>query len=51
MLFIIGEEKTDSVFTRSFSALIVTVIIYFHRRESFLSESELKMLKKRLLSI
>ncbi|WP_291565214.1 MULTISPECIES: DUF2785 domain-containing protein [unclassified Clostridium] len=49
LFYKIGEEETDSVFTRSFSVLIVAVIIYFHRRENFLSESEWKNVKEKTI--
>lgn len=47
LFYKIGEEETDSVFTRSFSVLIVAAIIYFHRKENFLSGSELKNVKEK----
>jgi hypothetical protein len=44
----IGESGTDSVFTRSFSTLVIALIVNAHRRHAFLSASELQMVKGRI---
>jgi uncharacterized protein DUF2785 len=44
LFFKIGEQGTDSVFTRSFSVLIVALIVYVHRRNDFLSREDLKII-------
>lgn len=45
-----GEENTDSVFARSFSALLLQPIIAAHRRAPFLIEDELQETLTRVLS-
>ena len=42
MFFHIGEDGTDTVFTRSFSILALALIIYRHREETFLSKENLQ---------
>jgi hypothetical protein len=42
LFFHIGEEGTDTVFTRSFSILALALIIYRHREEAFLSKENLQ---------
>ncbi len=42
LFFRIGEEGTDSIFQRSFSALWLPPILINHRKEAFLSEGEIK---------
>jgi len=45
----LGEQGTDTVFTRSFSMLIVASILNAHRRHSFLPDNELQVIKSKLL--
>jgi hypothetical protein len=44
----IGETGTDSVFTRSFSILIIPLILYNHRLKPFISTLDLQTLKHSL---
>ncbi|MCM3758241.1 DUF2785 domain-containing protein [Sporosarcina aquimarina] len=50
LFYRLGESETDSVFVRSFSVLIVPLILNVDHRYSFLSESEIKYVQKRLLA-
>lgn len=45
----LGDNGEDSVFTRTFSALIVALIIYKHNQDAFLSEEELHDVKDKLV--
>ncbi len=45
----LGEKESDTVFTRSFSMLIVAAVLSAHRRHPFLPESELQVIKQKLL--
>lgn len=45
----LGEKGSDTVFMRSFSMLIVAAILSAHRRHPFLPESELHVIKQKLL--
>lgn len=40
----IGEKETDTVFLRSFSMLILSLLVYYDMQDSFLSDEELKKL-------
>jgi len=42
LFFRIGEQNSDSVFTRSFSALTLALYVYRHRYEAYLSPSDLR---------
>ena len=42
LFFKIGEMNTDSVFTRSFSILLIPLILTNNRQHKFISESEIK---------
>ncbi len=42
MFYKIGEINTDSVFTRSFSVLLIPLILINHRKNKFLTEAEVK---------
>lgn len=42
LFFRIGEKDTDSVFTRSFSILLIPLILIKHRESNFLSKEEIK---------
>lgn len=48
LFYRIGESGTDSVYARSFSALVVALIINAHRRGPFLSDNELYNVKARI---
>ena len=45
----LGEMESDTVFTRTFSMLIVAAILNAHRRRPFLPGSELQVIKHKLL--
>lgn len=45
----IGEKESDSVFTRTFSVLLLPLVLERHRRESFLTLAEVVQIKKNLL--
>lgn len=42
LFFKIGEKGTDSVFTRTFSVLIIPLIIFNHRKKNIFSKAEIK---------
>lgn len=46
----IGETASDTVFTRAFSTLLIALIVYQDRQQRFLSESDIDMLKAKLLA-
>lgn len=48
LFYRIGENNTDSVFTRSFSALVVPLIIYRHRKQKLFNEEELINIFKKI---
>lgn len=50
LFYRLGESETDSVFVRSFSVLILPLILNVDQRDPFLSESEIKYLRKRLFT-
>ena len=45
----IGEQQTDSVFARAFSALSLQPILSVHRRKPFLTGDEVREIKKKIL--
>jgi hypothetical protein len=49
LFYKIGERGTDSVFTRSFSMLGIPPILAAHRKRPFLTPTELRQLKTRIL--
>ena len=49
MLYKIGEQNTDSVFRRSFSILLLPLLLIAHRAHSYLSVSEIIQIKEKLL--
>jgi hypothetical protein len=49
MLYMIGEQDTDSVFTRSFSILLLPLLLITHRSHPLFSSSEISQIKKQLL--
>jgi Protein of unknown function (DUF2785) len=48
LFYSIGEENTDSVFTRSFSVLLIPPLLGTHREKSFLSHEEVQNVWQRL---
>ena len=46
----IGEEASDTVFTRSFSTLLIALIVHQDRQQGFLSETDIDTLKAKLLA-
>ncbi len=46
--FCLGEKDTDSIFTRSFSALWLPPILIQHREEAFLSQEDIQNAHKQL---
>lgn len=46
----IGENGTDSVYLRSFSVLMLSIIVYRDNQESFLMAAEIKMLVDKVLA-
>lgn len=46
----IGEAASDTVFTRSFSTLLIALIVHQDHQQGFLSEADLEMLKAKLLA-
>ncbi|OAB40260.1 DUF2785 domain-containing protein [Paenibacillus antarcticus] len=46
----IGENETDSVFTRTFSVLIVPLVMGKDRDQRFLSKEEVILIKKKLIA-
>jgi hypothetical protein len=49
LFFGIGEKETDTVFTRSFSSLIVPIAFCMHKETPFLSDIDIKAVKDTLL--
>lgn len=49
LLYKIGEQGTDSVFTRSFSALLIPLLLIAHRKQPYLSAAEVGQVKQTLL--
>jgi hypothetical protein len=49
LFYRIGEENTDSVFTRAFSALLVPPILSVHRQQPFLKPEILKSALQRVM--
>lgn len=50
LFYRLGEKDTDSVFTRTFSMLLLPLILIAHRRRPFLSRDELLHVKERVQS-
>nr|WP_145405634.1 DUF2785 domain-containing protein [Paenibacillus xylanexedens] len=50
LFYRIGEQETDSVFTRSFSVLILPPILGVDRQRSFLHEEDILRVKERLVT-
>ncbi len=49
LLYKVGEQNTDSVFTRSFSVLLLPLLLITHRAHPFLSGPEIYRIKEKLL--
>ncbi len=49
LLYKVGEQNMDSVFTRSFSVLLVPLLLITHRTHPFLSRPEIYQIKEKLL--
>lgn len=50
LFYKIGESNTNSVFTRSFSVLIVALVIYSHRKQNLFNEEEIINISKKVTS-
>lgn len=48
LFYRLGERETDSVFTRTFSMLLLPLILIAHRRRPFLTRDELRHVKTQL---
>lgn len=48
LLYKIGETNTDSVFTRSFSMLLIPLILMRHRESPFLSREQIHEIKEKV---
>ena len=46
----IGEQNTDTVFRRSFSILLLPLLLIAHRSQPFLTPEEVKQVKEKLIS-
>ncbi len=49
LLYRLGEQDTDSVFTRSFSVLILPLLLITHRSQPLFSAPEIRRIKEQLL--
>ncbi|PKO16104.1 MAG: hypothetical protein CVU39_08735 [Chloroflexi bacterium HGW-Chloroflexi-10] len=49
LLYRIGEQNTDSVFRRSFSALLLPLLLISHRSKPFFTPAEIYQIKEKLL--
>jgi len=49
MLYNIGEKNTDSVFRRSFSVLLLPLLLIAHRSQPYLTSLEIQQIKEKLL--
>ncbi len=49
LFYKIGEKETDSVFTRTFSVLLLPPLLIRHRNSAYLDESDVQRAKKSLL--
>lgn len=48
LLFNLGETNTDTVFTRSFSMLVIPLILIRHREAPFLSREQIHQIKEKV---
>lgn len=49
LFYKIGEKETDSVFTRTFSVLIIPLAMYLDSTMKFLTKDEIKIIKEKLI--
>ncbi|MCK4258423.1 MAG: DUF2785 domain-containing protein [Halanaerobiales bacterium] len=49
LFYKIGAKDDDSVFTRTFSALVIPLVLYVHKKSAFLSLEDLDMVKDKLI--
>lgn len=49
LFYRLGEKETDSVFTRTFSMLLLPLLLIAHRRRPFLSHDELLHVKEQVI--
>lgn len=49
LFYLIGENEGDSVFTRSFSVLLIPPILFIHRKHNILSKTELQDIFNKVL--
>jgi hypothetical protein len=49
MFYHIGEQNTDSVFRRSFSVLLLPLLLISHRSQPFLATPEISQIKEKLI--
>ena len=49
LLYRLGEQNTDSVFRRSFSALLLPLLLISHRSKPFFTPAEIYQIKEKLL--
>ncbi len=50
MFYKIGEQGTDTVFQRSFSILLLPILLIAHRTKPFLTSDEVRQIKRNLIS-
>lgn len=50
LFYKIGEKDTDSVFTRTFSVLIVPLALYMDQKQAYLTEDEIVNVKNKVIS-
>lgn len=48
LLFRLGETNTDSVYTRSFSMLVIPLLLIRHRQTTFLSKEQIHQIKDKV---
>lgn len=49
LLYRVGEQDTDSVFTRAFSVLVLPLVLIAHRSQPFYSAAEIDQIRETLL--
>ena len=49
LFFGIGEKASDSVFTRSFSSLLISVALCMHEEDPFLTDADIQSIKQTIL--
>ncbi len=50
LFYSIGHENDDSVFTRSFSVLLLPLLLIRHREDPYLSDAEIQLIKQSLIN-